>query len=168
LKKAIDPSNARPITGRGSATAALASALLFAATAASAAPATPGADFTERVILGGLDKNQVVVTSVTLDLPGPGVVVVNSGGYVIFSEEFSSGVVCSITKETDHSQDPLFVAQGDPDTNARRIPLGSTRGFREKEGGPQTYNLVCAATTAKTTVTLRDILLTAIYVPKRY
>ena len=35
------------------------------------------------VFFADLTRTQIVISSVTLDLPGPGVVVLNSGGYAI-------------------------------------------------------------------------------------
>jgi|SRR5436190_2175336 hypothetical protein len=124
-----------------------------------------GADFTAPVDVRQLTATQVVVTSLTLDLPAPGVVIVNSGGYAIFNANPSS-VACSITKGTNISHQPQVYAQNHNDPNAKRMPVATTRGFREADAGPKTYNFVCGANIGS--VDLIDIILTGIYTLKRY
>ena len=145
------------------AAALLSNVILAGAVAAQTESA--GADFTAPVDVRGLTTTQVVVTSLTLDLPAPGVVVLNSGGYAVFNADPSSAV-CSITKRTNISGEPQVKAQNHNDPNAKRMPIATTRGFQEKDAGPKTYNFVCTA--AVGSVDLIDIILTGIYTPKRF
>jgi hypothetical protein len=126
---------------------------------------TAGADFTAPVDFPQLTITQVVVTSLTLDLPAPGVVILNSGGYAVFNTNPSS-VACSITKGTNISHQPQVYAQNHNDPNAKRMPIATTRGFREADAGPKTYNFVYGANVGS--VDLIDIILTGIYTTKRY
>jgi hypothetical protein len=103
--------------------------------------------------------------SVTLDLPGPGVVIVNSGGSTRFDANPSSAR-CSITKGMDTTTDPVFFAQNHNTANARRMPIGSTNGFVEAAAGPQTYNLVCMSNVGDANI--EDGMLTAIFTPNQY
>src|SRR3954447_11759821 len=98
---------------------------------------TAGADFTAPVDFRQLTITQVVVTSLTLDLPAPGVVILNSGGFAVFNANPSS-VACSITKGINISHEPQVYAQSHNDPNAKRMPIATTRGFREKDAGPKT------------------------------
>lgn len=166
-RTAGSPDSSCAILNKGSFVIAtvLLSNVLLAGSMASAEPAAPGADFTAPVTLKGLGKTQVVVTSITIDLPDSGIVVVNSGGYVVFNDHPSS-VQCGITKAINVSHEPQIFAQGTNDPNAKRMPVATTRGFRETDAGPKTYNFVCDANVG--TVDLVDIVLTAVYVPKRY
>jgi hypothetical protein len=145
------------------ATALLSNVILAGAVAAE--PATVGADFSAPVNFRQLTITQVVVSSVTLDLPAPGVVILNSGGYAVFNANPAS-VACSITKGTNISHQPQVYAQNHNDPNARRMPIATTRGFREADAGLKTYNFVCGANVGS--VDLIDIILTGIYTPKRY
>jgi hypothetical protein len=138
---------------------------ILSAAAIAADPEEPGADFSAPVTLRQLTVTQVVVASLTIDLPSPGVVIVNSGGYTVFNDNPSS-VACSITKQTNISHEPQIYVQGRNEPNAKRMTVATTRGFREREAGPKTYNFVCGANVGK--VDLVDIVLTGIYVPKRY
>src|SRR5882724_1524446 len=70
-------------SGFSIATALLSNVILAGAVAAQTEAA--GADFSAPVDVRQLTVTQVVVTSLTLDLPAPGVVIVNSGGYAIFN-----------------------------------------------------------------------------------
>src|SRR5882724_5820617 len=90
-------------SGFSIATALLSNVILAGAVAAQTEAA--GADFTAPVDVRQLTVTQVVVTSLTLDLPAPGVVILNSGGYAIFNANPSS-VACSITKGTNISHQP--------------------------------------------------------------
>jgi hypothetical protein len=112
--------------------------------AVTAQPALDGADFSAPVDFRGLTNTQVVITSLTLDLPAPGIVILNSGGFAVFKDNPSS-VVCAIVKGTNVSRQPQVIAQNHNVTNARRMPIATTRGFREPEAGPKTYNFVCGA-----------------------
>jgi hypothetical protein len=156
----------KPITTKSGfliAAALLSNVILAGAVAAQ--PALDGADFSAPVDFRGLTITQVVVTSLTLDIPAPGVVILNSGGYAVFKDNPSS-VACSITKGTNISGQPQVYAQNHNVFNARRMPMATTRGFRESEAGPRTYNLVCGANVGS--VDLLDIILTGVYTRKRY
>jgi hypothetical protein len=133
--------------------------------AAAAQTEWAGADFTAPVNLRQLTTTQVVVTSLTLDLPAPGIVILNSGGYAIFKANPSS-VECSITKRTNISGQPLVIAQNHNLPRANRMPIATTRGFREPDAGPNTYNFVCGASVGS--VDLSDIILTGIYTRRRF
>jgi hypothetical protein len=122
-----------------------------------------GSDFTDPVN-NSTFTTETVITSVTLNLPGPGVVILNSGGWVVFNDN-PSGVVCAITTGTTISGEPQVVAQNHNVANARRMPIATTRGFRETSGGPKTYNLVC---TPQGDADLFDVILTATFGPRRY
>ena len=87
-------------------------------------PEAAGADFSAPVDFRQLTVTQVVVTSLTLDLPAPGVVILNSGGYAVFNANPSS-VACSITKGTNISHQPQVYAQNHNDPNAKRMPNGA-------------------------------------------
>lgn len=145
------------------ATALLSNVILAGEVVAQQAAA--GADFSAPVTFRQLTVTQVVVTSLTLDLPAPGVVIINSGGYAIFNANPSS-VACSITKGTNISHQPQIYAQNHNDPDARRMPIATTRGFREADAGPKTYNFVCGANVGS--VDLIDIILTGIYTSKRF
>jgi hypothetical protein len=145
---------------------ALALLLILAASGdgrAGAATATPpaGADFSQPAPDVALPQTgSVVVTSVTLRLPGPGVVIVNSAGYVFFNS--GAGFGCSIDRRTSFAPGvPEFGGSGDANNSAT---LAGTRGFREATGGIKTHNLICVGGN----VTAKDAVLTAIYVPERY
>jgi hypothetical protein len=72
-------------SGFSIAAALLSNVILAGAVAAQNLPEQAGADFTAPVDVRQLTITQVVVTSLTLDLPDPGVVIVNSGGYAVFN-----------------------------------------------------------------------------------
>src|SRR5947209_4289745 len=105
------------------AAALLSNVILVGAVAAQ----TESADFTAPVDVRQLTVTQVVVTSLTLDLPAPGVVILNSGGYAVFNANPSS-VQCSITKRTNVSHEPQIFAQNHNDPNARRMPIATRAG----------------------------------------
>jgi hypothetical protein len=123
-----------------------------------------GAEFSDPVGVNAVLAADTVITSVTLNLPGPGVVVVNSGGYAEF-DATPSVLRCSITTLSVITI-PQVAAEGQNIPNARRMPIATTRGFRETSGGTKTYNLVCR--TVLGTVELNDVILTAVFAPRRY
>jgi hypothetical protein len=123
-----------------------------------------GGDFSNPVNVS-LTGIETVITSVTLTLPGPGIVIVNSGGYASFSENPSSAK-CAITKGTVIGSEPIIYAQNHNLANARRMPIASTRGFQESTGGNKIYNLVCYADAGVTS--LWSVMLTAVFAPQRY
>jgi hypothetical protein len=128
----------------------------------SAKPA--GAKFSTPVNVSTLPTTDTVVTSVTMDLPGPGNVILNSGGFALFLSN-PAGYVCAITKGTATAGEPLVVGQNHNVANARRMPIATTRGFKETAGGPKTYNFVCQA---QGTTSLFYALLTAVFAPQHY
>jgi hypothetical protein len=124
-----------------------------------------GADFTGPTDINPLPGADTVVASITMNLPGPGMVILNSGGYAEFDDNPSS-VTCSITKQTSIPSQPRVIAQNHDLSNARRMPIATTRGFRETSGGTKTYNLVCVTNVGSAEV--NDVILTAIFAPRRY
>jgi hypothetical protein len=129
----------------------------------SAQPA--GADFSAPPVdIGALPGTDTVVTSVRMNLPGRGVVILNSGGFAVFNTN-PSGFVCAIKKGTTIGDAPLVVGQNHNETNARRMPVATTRGFLEAAGGNKTYNFVCHA---QGSTSLFDVILTAVFAPQRY
>ena len=146
----------------------IAAAMLSTAILAGAAVAQPlpsaGADFTRSAKdVNRLVNNQVVATSLTLDLPGAGIVVVSSGGYAVFNEDPTS-VSCAITKGKSLGGQPLLIVGTGRPPNARRLPMATTRGFLELAGGGgTTYNFVCSAPVGS--ASLKDLMLTVVYAP---
>lgn len=118
-----------------------------------------GADFSP---LPGADT---VVASVTMELPAGGVVILNAGGWATFIDNPSS-VVCSISKTTSSTGQPIIISQNHNVGNARRMPTPVTRGFIEDTGGTYTYYYVCRSDIGSSL--LSDAILTAIYVPQLY
>ena len=130
--------------------------------APTAQPAAANFSSSEGVDFPTLSTSDVVTASVTLNLPAPGVVILNSSGFAIFNDN-PSGVVCAITKTTSTAGEPIVVGQNHNVTNARRMPIAATRGFVETAAGSQTYNYVCSA---QGDASLSKVILTAVYVPQ--
>jgi len=103
------------------------------------------------------------VTSITLDLPGPGTVVVFSSGY-FKSTTAGTTIACSITKTDDTENDfkLRWGGSGLPGSN-NWTTFSGTRGFDEAAAGPVTYNFVCSASSESPQVD--DAIMTAIYSP---
>jgi hypothetical protein len=102
-------------------------------------------------------------------LPGPGVVVLNSGGYAEIVNV--SGVTCGISKRRTLTDTPVVIAyseSSDP-PEAHRMSIATTRGFRETRGGRRTYFLVCASVgVVGQNPTVNNAILTAVFAPQRY
>lgn len=118
-----------------------------------------GADFTP------LPQTSTVVASVTLDLPGAGVVIANASAYAQFVDD-PSGVICGIVRQGAQKSSPgAVIAQNHADLDAKRMPVAATAGFVETAAGAQTYNLVCLA---QQEAELHDAILTVVYAPNSY
>jgi hypothetical protein len=123
-----------------------------------------GADFSAPVTRDPMPLGDVVVTSVTLDLPGPGIVIANSSGFARFDDNPSS-VICEVTKSNAVGT-AFITAENHNLSNARRMPISYTQGFVETAAGPQTYNMVCRVNVGNLAV--QNVILTAVFVPNRY
>ncbi len=105
------------------------------------------------------------VVSLAVTIPGPGVVIINTSGYVRFDGD-NGQLTCAITKVTSPSSaDPIVRANGSSLKLAdRRQVISATRGYTETAAGSYTYRFVCNADT-NGVHDIYDPYMTAIYVP---
>lgn len=112
---------------------------------------------------GTLPTTDTVVAQVTMNLPAPGVVIANAGGWAVFNDNPSS-ILCAISKTTSTSGQPFIIAQNHNEANARRMPTPVTRGFVEDTAGSHTYYFVCRTHLGSSGH--NDAMLTTVYVPQ--
>jgi len=127
-----------------------------------------GGNYTGEVGSVTISGSDTVVRSVTLNLPGPGLVVVNSGGHMI-AESDGSLLRCAIAQSDSGltiEQDYYFNIGGNSGFGNARKTVGSTRAFREKKAGEHTYQLKCVRLFG--TARVFHPVLTAVFVPKIY
>lgn len=127
-----------------------------------------GADYTTNGVSTGLDpipSTKSSAVDVELTLPGPGHVLVNASGYILFD---STGVeiVCHIVRNGETLSAPRIRIQGTNAGDADRMPIAGTRAFAESAAATVVYSLVCGATSG--TAALFDAEINAIFVPKQY
>ena len=115
-----------------------------------------------------IDKSKII-GEITLGPPAPGIVIVNTSGYL----EFESGrgtALCSITlneSEIDTSNRIRTEIVTEENESIRAIPFAGTRGFDLSDSEEAVVRLVCSRE-AGGKVAVMDGQLTAIYVPQTY
>lgn len=83
-----------------------------------------------------------VYRTVTLELPGKGLVIVNASGYFTSSSATDDNARCSITQDTSIEMTHLMVSGFVGTNSVEWAPFGMTRAF-PLEAGRHTFNLVC-------------------------
>jgi hypothetical protein len=109
-----------------------------------------------------IGANQIV-QNITVEIPYPGVVVVNASGYFRF-DSADGEITCSITDGATIAP-PYLNTNGSTTAADQRTILAGTRAFEETTSGVKTYNLVCSPGIGDD-VDIFDAVVTAIYAPK--
>ena len=117
----------------------------------------------------GADLSNIVddttVVSLTVTIPGPGVVIINTSGYVRF-DGADGQISCSIRNTPDPTSGEPFVRANGSNAggaDARQV-ISATRGFTEGTEGTYTYRFVCDVDT-NGIHNFYEPYMTAIYVP---
>ncbi len=101
--------------------------------------------------------------TVTLELPGKGLVIVNASGHFQRIGTADSTGVCAISQGTLSDNDHWLIAGPMNVANAiDNLPFGTTRAL-PLDAGPQTFNLICKKLSETGTIALRNSHLNAVF-----
>ena len=127
-----------------------------------------GGDFTGGSQTIELDTGNVIVRSVELNVPRPGIVIVFASGTFLFNSTGIDTARCSITTSTILETGEMFQARQAQQANptVRYVPFAANRGF-DVTAGNKFFRLVCDRSATSIAFVLNSQM-SAIYLPTKY